>query len=209
MNIAHVIGALAFCAAALQASACDLPSIPLIPAKEDIGDRAEQVRAEAGVYFTGMRAYATCVQSQLNAAGGDAAPASVKTVLVARNNAAVQEALEIQQLFEERVGGGQAATPGTDAAVRKLAEGIISGEPDYAAMTPEMAAATEQQLGNLRRGLTALGSVIRSVDFAGVDPQGHDVYLLRHEKGTSRWLIGLDGEGKINFALMRPANSDR
>jgi len=203
-NLVDVIGAFALCAVASQVSACDLPSLPLIPAQ--VGAQAEQLRAQTGVYFNGMRAYSTCIQAELKAAGGDAAPAFLKNALVARNNAAVTEAQEVQKLFQERIGGGQAATPGTAAAVRKLAEGLISGNPDYEAMNGAMARATRQQLSDLQRGLVKLGSVIQSVEFRGVDPQGHDIYVLHHENGASRWLIGLNKDGKINFAFVRPDN---
>jgi hypothetical protein len=178
--------------------------MPLIPAQQDVGDRADEVRAAVGVYFDGMRAYVACVQADLKAAGGDAAPTSVKTALVARNNTAVAEAQEVQKLFQERIGGGQTAKAGTEAAVRKLAEGIISGEPDYDAMVPDMARLTRQQLPNLQSMLVALGPAIQSVEFGGVGQQGHDVYMVHHENGVSRWAIGLDGEGKINFAIVRP-----
>src|SRR5215831_21350707 len=110
-----VIGALALCSAAARAYACDLPSIPLIPAQSEVGERLDQVRAEASVYFSGMRAYSACVQAELKAAGGDAAAGVVKAMLVARNNAAVAEAQAVQKLFEERIGGGLTPKPGTEA----------------------------------------------------------------------------------------------
>ena len=198
---ANVIGAFALCAAASRAYGCDLPSIPLIPAQTEVGERADQVRAEAGVYFSGMRAYSACVQAELRAAGGDAAPGVVKALLVARNNTAVGETQAVQKLFEERIGGGLMPKPGTEAAVRKLTEGLIGGEPDYDAMTPDMARLTRQQLGNLHRDLSKLGA-IQSVEFRGVGKSGRDTYLLHHEKGVSRWAIGLDEKGKINFAFV-------
>jgi len=204
----EVTGAFAFCAAAAQAYACDLPSIPLIPAHSEVSERLDQVRAEAGVYFSGMRAYSACVQAELRAAGGDAAPGLVKALLVARNNTAVAETEAVQKLFEERIGGGLMPKPGTEAAVRKLVVGLISGEPDYHAMTPDMARLTRQQLGNLHRDLGKLGA-LQSVEFSGVGRSGRDTYVLHHEQGVSRWAIGLDEKGKINFAFVGPMNDQR
>src|SRR6185503_13670035 len=97
------IGGLLLGAIALPAFACDLPKLPVIPAKDQIGDQAPAVSAATGAYFDGMRAYAACIQEQLGAAGGEAAPASVKAVYVARSAAAVAEAQAVQQLYQERV----------------------------------------------------------------------------------------------------------
>jgi hypothetical protein len=55
--------------------------------------------------------------------------------------------------------------------------------------------------------LLGLGSVIQGVEFGGTEEAGTDVYMLHHENGTSRWVISLDGEGKINTAFVRPANA--
>ena len=52
-----------------------------------------------------MKAYTDCVQAELKAAGGNAAPKLMKTVLIARNNAAVSEADAVKKLFETNVGG--------------------------------------------------------------------------------------------------------
>ena len=208
-NSVHLVGALALCAVANRAPACDLPSLPVIPAQQAVGARADQARADTGVYFKAMREYASCVQADLKAAGGDAAPADVKAALVARNNAAVAEAQAVQKLFEERIGGGKTGTPSSEAAARKLADELLSGKPDYDWMTPEMARATREQLGSLRNYLVSRGSVIQSVEFAGVDAQGREIYLVRQEKGTSGFTIGLDKTGRLNFALVGPADKGR
>jgi hypothetical protein len=48
--------------------------------------------------------YTECVQSELAAAGGDATPAFVKALFVARNNRAVDEHKAVTDLYVERVG---------------------------------------------------------------------------------------------------------
>jgi hypothetical protein len=192
-----------FCgASALPAFACDLPKVPVIPA--EVGDQVPAVTEATAAYFDAMRAYATCIQDELAAAGGDAAPASVRDVFVARGAAAVVEAQVVQRLFQERVAAGQSATPGSEDALRKLIEGVARGAPDYEAMTEDMARITRQQLGFMQGSLANAGP-IRSIEFGGIDPQGHDIYQVTHENGTTNARIGLADDGKVEFAQLRPA----
>lgn len=201
-KVIQVVGALSLGAMSLPALACDLPKLPVIPAT--VGDQAPVVSEATSVYFEGMRAYAACLETALEAAGGDAAPASIKSVLLARSNAAVEEATAIQNLFQERVAAGQSATPGSEAALRSAIEGIAGGSPDYDAMTPEMARLARQQLGFVRPGLAAAGA-ISDVVFGGIGPDGHDIYEVHHENGsTTNARIGLDDAGKIEFLTVRP-----
>jgi hypothetical protein len=203
-RVSNVVGSFLLGATASPGFACDLPTLPVIPAAADIGDQAPVVSAATSAYFEGIRAYAVCIEDQLAAAGGDAAPPSVKAVLLARSSAAVAEALAIQKLFQERVAAGQTPTPGSEAALRKLIEGLAGGMPDYDAMTPEMARITRQQLAFLQPQLVA-GGAIRSIEFGGIDPQGRNIFAVHHENGTTNARIGLDGDGKIDFAQLRRA----
>jgi hypothetical protein len=192
-----------FCGAiALPAFACDLPKVPVIPPGDQIGGQTAAVTEETAAYFDGMRAYATCIQDDLAAAGGDAAPASVRDVLLARGAAAVAEAQVVQRLFQERVAAGQTATPGSEEALRKLIEGVASGTPDYDAMTEDMARTTRQQLGFLRPSLAAAGA-IRSIKFGGIDPEGRNIYEVTHENSTTNARIALAADGKVEFATLR------
>jgi hypothetical protein len=93
----------------------------------------------------------------------------------------------------------QFASPGTEAALHRLIDGIISGEPRYDEMDVALAEATRHQLPNLQRYLAELDAV-RSVRFLGVGGQGEDVYTVRHENGASHWRIALDSKGKISTA---------
>lgn len=91
--------------------ACTLPKLAVIPPKDQIAGKEAAVTADANRYFTEMQAYAACVQGELQAAGGDAAPEMVKRVLVSRNNTAVAEAEFMMKLFNETVGTTPAAAP--------------------------------------------------------------------------------------------------
>jgi hypothetical protein len=111
-------------------------------------------------------------------------------------------AREIASRTEERV-KSQAPSPGTEAALRRLIDGIISGKPNYDEMSAMLAEATRQQLPHLQPGLAELRAV-ESVNFLGVGAQGEDVYSVRHENGASHWRIALDSKGAISTAWVTP-----
>lgn len=83
-------------------AACDLPPLVAIPerAGDDVGDVLRDVRR----YSDAIVAYASCVKAELEAAGGDAAPAFQKSALIARNNDAVAEAEAVMNLFATHIG---------------------------------------------------------------------------------------------------------
>jgi hypothetical protein len=111
-------------------------------------------------------------------------------------------AQQITSRTEEKV-KSQSASPGTEAALRRLIEGIISGKPNYDEMSALLAEATRQQLPNLQSGLAELRTV-QSIRFLGVGAQGEDVYSVRHENGASHWRIALDSKGTISTAWVTP-----
>jgi DNA-binding transcriptional MerR regulator len=87
-------------------------------------------------------------------------------------------------------------TPGSENALRRLIEGIRTGEPNYDEMSPALAQLTRKQLPRLQPVSTYLGA-IQSIEFQGVGNQGWDVYDVQREHGTSRWRIALGSDGKI------------
>jgi hypothetical protein len=103
----------------------------------------------------------------------------------------------------------QSASPGSEAALHRLIEGLTSGKPNYDdkpnydEMSPALAEATRRQLPNLQPGHEELGAV-QSVTFLGVGRQGEDVYTVRHENGASHWRIALDSKGVISTAWVSP-----
>jgi hypothetical protein len=115
------------------------------------------------------------------------------------NEAAAQN---INNQTAERV-KRQSASPGSEAALHRLIEGLASGKPNYGEMSPALAEATRHQLPNLHAGHEELGAV-RSVTFLGVGRQGEDVYTVRHENGASHWRIALDSRGMISTAWVTP-----
>jgi D-alanyl-D-alanine carboxypeptidase len=97
--------------------------------------------------------------------------------------------------------------PGSEAALRKLIEGEISGNPDYAIMTPSMAGAVRAQLRQSRDLYARLGA-LKSIAFKEVGPQGADVYTATFENATTEWRVTLDAAGKMgaNFRVLPGAN---
>jgi hypothetical protein len=121
MTVREVLfGSLLMMCGNFAAAACDLPALMVLPPAGTADDFAAQRIVEMQRYVTGIREYTACVQAELAAAGGDAAPESLRNVLIRRNNGAVAEAKAVMELFGERV-----------APVQDLYLGeFISGEGD-------------------------------------------------------------------------------
>lgn len=110
-------------------------------------------------------------------------------------------ARKIADQTAERV-KNQSASPGTEAALHRLIDGIASGNPNYDEMSPALAAATRKQMAWLQP-LADLGT-IQSIRFLGVGEQGEDVYSVRQANGATHWRIALDGKGIISTAWVTP-----
>ena len=112
------------------------------------------------------------------------------------------EAQELERAIKDRM-NRRSASPGTEAALRRLVEDLAAGRPDYSAMSAGLAEATRQQLPTLQRGLAEMGP-ITSITFLGVGAQGQDVYSVWHEGGASHWHIALEADGTIGSAFVTP-----
>jgi bla regulator protein blaR1 len=95
----------------------------------------------------------------------------------------------------------QTATPGSEAALRRLIDGTMSGNPNYSEMSPELQEATRAQLPGIKDSLNRVGPV-ENVRFVGVGNQGWDIYQVTHDSGSSSWRIHLDSAGIIDGALV-------
>jgi hypothetical protein len=104
MKISAIIGGGLLTGIAGNALACDLPKLVVIPPKDQVVGKEAEIRTAANAYFTGMQAYAACIQAELLGAGGEAAPKVVRDILVRRNNDAVAEAEFVMKLFTDNVG---------------------------------------------------------------------------------------------------------
>jgi hypothetical protein len=93
--------------------------------------------------------------------------------------------------------------PGSDETSQQFIDGGRHGAPDYDWTTPEIAAATLEQLPRQQAILAKLGAP-RSVSFRGVSPTGDDVYEVMFANGSATWQIGLRDEGQIRAVGLSP-----
>jgi len=127
---------------------------------------------------------------------------ALKTALtrLGRKPATDVASASVKQVFAPR----STPHPGTEAAARQLIAGLVSGNPDYASMTPDLAKATREQLPMLRGSLLSLGD-LRSSKFTGVLPMGGDGYQFSFAKGAVSVVVMLDAQGKLSGAFVAPA----
>jgi hypothetical protein len=82
-------------------------------------------------------------------------------------------AQEIEADLSEKI-RSQTATPGSEAALRRMIAWHTSGNPDYTQMSPELAKLVEQQLPRTTVLFKELGA-LKSAEFKGVGNQGWDI----------------------------------
>jgi len=130
------------------------------------------------------------------------------TALVLHQNGEDHRAARIDDATAQQISAAldariqsQTATPGSERALRHLIDGIVTGNPPFAEMSPQLADATRQQLSRLQAAMAQLGAV-QSVEFRGVGSQGWDIYDVRQEHGVSQWRIALGTDGIISGALV-------
>jgi DNA-binding transcriptional MerR regulator len=107
---------------------------------------------------------------------------------------------QLMAKLSERV-QSQKPLPGSEAALRRLVEGIQAGNPPYQAMSSQLQQLVRRQLPLLQPVTEHLG-VFRSIEFRGVESGGWDQYDLHCERGTSRWRILLSADEKIASASL-------
>ena len=69
----------------------------------------------------------------------------------------------------------QTPVPGSEAALRRMIEELRLGKPNYDLLSPDLAAATGQQLPQLQSMIVGMGP-LQSVSFKGVGPGGAYIY---------------------------------
>ena len=131
-----------------------------------------------------------------------AAPDALKTALARLGSKPATDiaSASLKQVFAPR----STPLPGSEAAARQFTVGLASGNPDYAAMTPEFATFNREHLPMTRGMFGPLGE-LRSIKFAEVGMMGGDEYRASFAKGAMIVAIVLNAEGKVAGAMMRPA----
>ena len=113
--------------------------------------------------------------------------------------AALDAVADFDRRFKE-----QKPAAGSEAAVRRMVEGLIAGKPDYDLMSPGLANVTRQQLTGIQSTFAGLGA-LQSIVFKGVGPGGADIYQVKFEKGSIDYRIWLAPDGKVESANFRPS----
>jgi DNA-binding transcriptional MerR regulator len=101
----------------------------------------------------------------------------------------------------------QQPTPGSEAALRRILDGIATGKPNYDEMSSVLAQAMRRQFAQLQALHQFLGAV-QSVEFQGVGNQGWDVYEVRRANGSGQWRITVDSNGVIAGASAQSSDSN-
>jgi hypothetical protein len=109
------------------------------------------------------------------------------------------EALSEARLFEPR----KTANPLSEPTIRRTADELARGEPNYDLLTPQMQQVTRAQLAGLQQLMQSMGA-IESVTFVEVDAQGGDAFDVKFANGAMRWSIVVNAEGKTAGAGIRP-----
>jgi Peptidase family S41/N-terminal domain of Peptidase_S41 in eukaryotic IRBP len=130
------------------------------------------------------------VQPDLRVPAGEALAAALKRAggKPARDIAAASR----RQVFAPR----STPRPGSEAALRRLLAGYAGGQPDYAAMAPDLADRIRAQLPRLQAQFSALGE-LRSMRFHGPDMMGGDEYELHFVNGNRLMALVVGPDGKI------------
>jgi bla regulator protein blaR1 len=92
----------------------------------------------------------------------------------------------------------QTPTPGSEAALRRVLDGVLAGTPNYNEMTPQLAESVKHSITSNTdfKHYVGMGAV-RSIQFRGVGRCRCDVYEVHQEAGTSTWSISMDANGLI------------
>jgi hypothetical protein len=97
----------------------------------------------------------------------------------------------------------QEASPGTEAALRRMFAQVMMDPVKLDGIGPLVAAGIKEQNDELRPQFKKLGAV-RSVDFMGVSETGADQYVMRFENGSMLWQIALETDGSISRVTFHP-----
>ncbi|MBV9548575.1 MAG: hypothetical protein JO256_02765 [Alphaproteobacteria bacterium] len=93
-------------------------------------------------------------------------------------------------------------SPGTEAALRRVIETSLRGQPAFDSLTPAAATAAQAQLPLLNGDDFKLLGAVGTLTFLEINPRGWDVFVATHENGTSSWTVAPLKNGKADgFSL--------
>jgi CubicO group peptidase (beta-lactamase class C family) len=120
---------------------------------------------------------------------------------------AAKKVAEIQADIDRRF-KGQVASPGSEAAVRRLVEELRNGKPNYELMSSAQARETRRQITQHETTIAKLGA-LQSLTFKGVGPAGPNIYLATFEKGSLEWRVWLNLDGSIDVFRYRDVSPSK
>ncbi|MEP6619427.1 MAG: serine hydrolase domain-containing protein [bacterium] len=103
---------------------------------------------------------------------------------------------EIQADIDKRF-KGQVASPGSEAALRRLIGELRIGKPNYDLMGPDLGRETRRQVTQHEATIAKLGA-LQSVTFKGAGRGGANIYLATFEKGALEWRVWLNLDGSVD-----------
>ena len=114
---------------------------------------------------------------------------------------AARKVREIQTDIDKRF-KAQVASPGSEAAVRRLIDELRSGKPDYERMSSAEARETRRQIAQHEATIAKLGA-LQSLTFKGVGPAGPNIYLATFERGSQEWRVWMNLDGSVDVFRYR------
>ena len=162
-----------------------------------VGHNGSVAGYRASMYYDVPRSLGVVVFR--NVGGGkedsDRLAVNILSVLAAKKVAEVRA--DIDKRFN-----GQVASPGSEAAVRRLIEELRIGKPNYDLMNSGMARETRRQIKQHEATIAKLGP-LRSVAFTRVGPAGPSIYLATFERGALEWRIWMNLDGSVDIFRYR------
>jgi CubicO group peptidase (beta-lactamase class C family) len=114
---------------------------------------------------------------------------------------ATTKGAEIQADIDRRV-KAQAASPGSEAAVRRLTGELRLGKPDYDRMSSALARLTRRRLTQHQATMAKLGA-LQSLTFKGVGAAGPNIYQATFDNGSLEWRIWMNLDGSVDYFSYR------
>lgn len=120
---------------------------------------------------------------------------------------ATKKVAEIQADIDRRV-KAQVASPGSEAAVRRIIGELRLGKPNYDLMSSALARETRRQITQQQATIAKLGA-LQSLTFKGVGPAGPNIFLATFERGSLEWRIWLNLDGSVDVFRYRAVSPPR
>ena len=108
---------------------------------------------------------------------------------------------EIQADIDRRV-KAQVASPGSEAAIRRVIGELRLGKPNYDLMGSDLARLTRRQIAEHQAAIAKLGA-LQSLTFKGVGAAGPNIYQATFDNGSLEWRIWLNMDGSVDYFTYR------